>query len=213
MSEEPERDETADERAGETGSGVDTDRRLVPAGALIVAIMVAAALGILAVVSLTIGGGESSDDLDEVRIAAGRFGERLLTVDEDGLDEWKTGVLSLSTGGFAEEVDDVEQSFRQLVSEAELDVRARVTEIFVGSIDDGQVSAVLLYDREIRDASGVRTESDRYMQVRLLRVDGEWLVDNVIDVVSTEARARAGDQAPVPDSPATTTTTAAPAEG
>lgn len=198
---------------GEAGPTADPGGRVVPAGALVVAIMVAAALGILAVVALTIGGEDSGDDVEAARVAAGRFGERLLTVDEDGLDEWKAGVLSLSTGGFAEEVDEVEQSFRKLISEAELDVRARVTEIFMGPIDDGQVSAVLLYDREIRDSSGARTESDRYVQMRLLRIDGEWLVDNVIDIVSAEARADAGPGTPVPDVEDTTTTTEGSAEG
>ena len=186
--------------------------RTVPAGALIVAIMVAAALGILAIVALAVGGGDDSD-IDDARLAAGRFGERLLTVNEERLDEWKSGVLSLSTGGFAEEVDEVEESFRRLISEADLDVRAQVTEIFMGPVDDGEVSAVLLYDREIRDSSGTRTEADRYVQMRLLRVDGEWLVDNVIDIVSAEATRGGPAGTPEPEADETPTTTEAPPEG
>ena len=149
--------------------------------------MVAAALGILAIVALSVGGGGGDDDLDDARLAAGRFGERFLTFEHDGLDEWKSGVLSLSTGGFSKEVDEVEEGLRRLIGEAELDATTQVTEIFMGEIDRGTVSAVLLYDRDLRSASGTRSESDRYLQLTLLQVDGEWLVDNVIDIATADA--------------------------
>lgn len=190
--------EGADDHLVEQEEVPPTEGRTVPAGALVVAIMVAAALAILAVVALSVGDGGADRDLADARLAAGRFGERFLTFEHDGLDQWKSGVLSLSTGGFSKEVDEVEDGLRRLIGEAELDATTQVTEIFMGEIDRGTVSAVLLYDRDLRSASGTRSESDRYLQLTLLQVDGEWLVDNVIDIATADALA---------PSPATTTST------
>lgn len=180
-----------------------SEKRTVPAGALIVAIMVAAALGILAIVALTMGGDGDQEGAEDARIAAGRFGERFLTFEQDSLDDWKAGVLSLSTGGFSEEVDEVEDGLERLISEAELDATARVTEIFMGRVDDGQISAVLLYDRDLSGVTGARSEADRYMQLRLLHVDGEWLVDDVLDIATARAPAQSAPSAGDPAVPET----------
>lgn len=195
----------ADVDTGEPSGSVPVDApgqsRTVPAGAFIIAVMVAMALGVLAVVALATGGGDGdSEELRQARTAAGRFGERFLTFEHDALDEWKADVLAGSTGGFAEEVEEVESGLRRLIDESRLDAETRVTEIFIGEIDNGSVSAVLVYDRELQTASGVRTERDRYMQLRLLRVDGEWLVDNVIDIATAAGT-------PTAPSPVTTPTT------
>lgn len=179
------------------------EARTVPAGALVIAIMVAAALGILAIVALAMGGADGDGDVDDARIAAGRFAERFLTFEQDRMDDWKAGVLSLSTGGFSEEVDEVEEGLERLISEAELDATARVTEIFMGQIDDGQVAAVLLYDRDLTGVTGTRSETDRYMQLRLLHVDGEWLVDDVLDIATVGAPAPSAPSAPAAPHPAT----------
>lgn len=158
--------------------------RTVPAGALVVAIMVAAAMAVLAIVALTTadGGGEGDDD---ARFAAGRFTERFLTHDHDALDEWKAAVLELSTPGFAEQVNAQDETLRELIESTELDATTQVTEIFLGEVDRNTVTAVLIYDRELRSTSGTRTETDRYVQLRLVELDGEWLVDDVVDIATT----------------------------
>lgn len=157
--------------------------RTVPVGAFIAAVLVAGALGILAVVALA-GGGGGDDGADDARFAAGRFAERFLTFEHDALDDWKADVLSLSTGGFAGEVEDVEEGLRRLIGESELDAQTQVTEIFVGDVDSGTASVVVIYDRDVSGESGVRSETDRYMQLELNLVDGEWLVDNVLDIAT-----------------------------
>ncbi len=181
------------------GSDHEVERRTVPAVAFVVAVMVAAVLGILAVALLATDGDDGSGERDEARLAAGRFGERFLTFRHDELDQWKADVLALSTGGFAGEVEEVEAGLRRLIGEAEIDAETQVTEIFLGDVDSGTASAVLLYDRDVASADGTRTETDRYMQLELNMVDGDWLVDNVIDI----ATAGGGGLAPTPE-PATT---------
>ncbi len=73
----------------------------------------------------------------------------------------------------------------------------------MGQIDHGTVDAVVVYDRDLKGSSGTRSETDRYMQLSMLHVDGEWLVDNVIDIASAQSPGGAGG------SPATPSTTAA----
>ena len=201
------------DESAEVGSRSErSPRRTVPAGALVLAVMVAAALGILAVVALAIddddaspGGG--SGELDDVRLAAGRFAERFLTFEDDALDTWRDEVEAMSTAGFAEEVDEVQEGLRRLISEAELDAQAEVTGIFTGEVERGAVDVIVIYDRQLTSASGARDETDRYMQLALLRVDGQWLVDNVIDI-ATAGAAGTSPASPAPDTDDSTTSTA-----
>lgn len=186
--------------------------RTVPVGAFIAAVLVAGALGILAVVALA-GDGSGDDTADDARFAAGRFAERFLTFDHDELDDWKADVLSLSTGGFAGEVEDVEDGLRRLIGESELDAQTQVTEIFVGDVDNGTASVVVIYDRDVTGGSGVRSETDRYMQLELNLVDGDWLVDNVLDISTAGGlddpgqRAGPDPSAPAPEPDTTSTST------
>jgi hypothetical protein len=183
--------------------------RTVPAGAFILAVMVAAALAVLAVVALANGGGGGGESDRDVRLAAGRFAERFLTFEHDALDGWKSDVLALSTRGFAEEVEEVESGLRQLIADSELDATTQVTEIFVGEQERGAVEVVVVYDRRLRGGSGERAETDRYLQLAMIRIDGTWLVDNVVDIASAGAL----DGAVAPSDPAdagvTTTVTEA----
>jgi hypothetical protein len=162
------------------------ERRTVPAGAFVIAVLVAGALAVLAAFAIASGGddGGSGGEDTEVRLAAGRFAERFLTFEHDQLDSWKDDVLALATGGFAGEVEEVESGLRTLIAESELDAVTQVTDIFVGEVERGAVEVVIVYDRELRGGGQGRTESDRYLQLAMLRVDGEWLVDNVVDIAS-----------------------------
>jgi hypothetical protein len=183
--------------------------RTVPAGAFILAVMVAAALAVLAVVALANGGGSGDRSDRDVRLAAGRFAEQFLTFEHDALDGWKSDVLALSTRGFAQEVEEVESGLRQLIADSELDATTQVTEIFVGEQERGAVEVVVIYDRRLRTGSGERTETDRYLQLGMIRVDGTWLVDNVIDIASAGALDGAVAPSDPADAGATTTVTEA----
>ena len=162
-----------------------SERRMVPAGAFIIAVLVAGALAVLAVFALASSdGGNGGGEDQEVRLSAGRFAERFLTFEHDQLDAWKDDVLDLSTGGFAEEVEEVESGLRTLIAESELDAITQVTDIFVGEVERGGAEVVVVYDRELRGDGQGRTESDRYLQLAMVRIDGAWLVDNVLDIAS-----------------------------
>lgn len=177
--------ETEDAPGEEVRPREPRERRTVPVGAFAVAVLLAAAMAVLAVFALaTSDGSGGGDEEREVRLAAGRFSERFLTFDHDELDVWKEDVLTLATGGFAEEVEEVESGLRTLIAESELDAVTQVTDIFVGEVDRGAVEVVVVYDRELRGGGEGRSETDRYLQLAMLRIDGDWLVDNVIDIAS-----------------------------
>lgn len=173
---------------GVTGDDPGRERRTVPAAAFVLAVMVAVTLGALAVAAVTFGDGfgDDGDDDDDrrIRLAAARFTETFLTFEHGALDEWKQDVLDLSTGGFANEVEEVESGLRRLISESDLDAATRVTDVFVGERERGAVDVVVIYDRDVRGSDGRRSETDRYLQLSMVHVEGEWLVDHVIDVVT-----------------------------
>lgn len=207
MTEEPGTDTDTDTATEPTGG----PGRTVPAGAFVLAVMVAAALGILAVVALAMdgegaGGSAGGSELDDARFAAARFAERFLTISEESLDTWRDEIEPLATAGFVDEVEDVEESLRRLVAEAELDAEGVVTDVYMGEIERGAVTAVVAYDRQVRSSSGPRSEAGYHMLMSLLRVDGQWLVDNVVDI-GTFATAGADPTAP------STTTTSSTAPG
>lgn len=163
----------------------DRTRRTVPAGAFVLAVMVAAALGILAVAALSSDGDGPADE--ELRLAAGRFTEQFLTYDGGDFDVWRAEVLELTTGGFAEEFEEAERGLRVFFEEGARDAVAEVSDVFVGQEDRGAVEVVVVYDREVSGGQDDGyAESDRYLQLSLLRIDGEWLVDDVIDIATAQ---------------------------
>jgi len=185
-------------------------RRTVPAGAFVLVLAVAAALAVLAVVALTADGGGADDDRD-VRLAAGRFTERFLTFRHDGLDEWEQDVRRLSTPGFGEEVDEVRESLRALISDGRLDAETQVVDVFVGEEDRGAIGVVVVYDRTVVGEDVDREETDRYLQLGLVRIDGAWLVDEVIDIATAGDAAGPVVDLPEGSSPTTAPSTTAPA--
>lgn len=161
-------------------------RRTVPVAAFAIAVIVAAALGVLAVIALSVGGGGDGADeqVDDVRFAAGRFAERLLSWEHDDFDDWLPSVLTLSTGSFAGEVREIESGLRTLAGEGRLDLEARVTDVYVGDVERGTASAVVTYNLEITDDEGTRIDRGRYVRIDLVEIEGQWLADDVIDILT-----------------------------
>lgn len=162
--------------------------RTVPVGAFAIAVLVAAALAILAVFALASESGSDSGGQDrEVRLAAGRFSERFLTYEDSDFETWRDEVLELATGGFAEEFAEAESGLRVFFEEGARDAVARVTDVFVAEEERGTVEVIVAYDRVVTGGGEDRfSESDRYLLLSLIRVDGEWRADNVVDLASSD---------------------------
>jgi hypothetical protein len=187
------------------------DGRTVPVGAFAIAVIVAAALAVLAVFALASESGSGDDGRDrEVRLAAGRFAERFLTYEGSDFESWRDEVLELSTGGFAEEFAQAESGLRVFFEEGARDAVARVTDVFVGDEARGTVEVVVSYDRVVSGQEDRFSEQDRYLLLSMIRVDGEWRADNVIDLASS---GDLGGQGPPQDAATTTSVTPTSEDG
>jgi Mce-associated membrane protein len=141
-----------------------------------------------------------SDPSREVRAAAGRFGEALLTYDYQDPEANRDAVLALSTGSFRSDYDDAfADGLAELITQVEARSRAIVKDVFVSEVERGTAQAIVLLDLESDGAGGPRTIPDVYFQLGLVRVEGTWLVDQVINLnLSNQPGAGAPDGAPAP---------------
>lgn len=158
---------------------------------------------VLAVLLASDDGGE--DGLEELRAAAGRFGEALVTYDFNDPDAHREAVLGLSSGSFRREYEDAfDQGLGQIITQVQAVSTGSVNEVFLSSVDEDQAQAVVSLDIAVSGTSGERTLADQYVLLTLIRLDDGWRVDQVTDLSFPEA---ASDR---PVTGATTTTTTAP---
>jgi hypothetical protein len=158
---------------------------------------------VLAVTSVTLGvllARGTDDPAGEVRAAAGRFGEALLTYDFEDPEANRDAVLALSTGSFRSDYDDAfADGLAELITQVEARSRAIVKDVFVSEVERGTASAIVLLDLESDGAGGPRTIPDVYFQLGLVRVEGTWLVDQVINLnLSQQPAGGAPEGAPAP---------------
>jgi hypothetical protein len=150
---------------------------------------------------------ESGNDLDELREAAGRFGEALVTYDYHDPDAHRDAVLALASGSFREDYEDAfDQGLGQIITQVQAVSRGTVNDVFLSSVDEDQAQAVVSLDIEVSGTSGPRTILDQYVLLTLIQLDGGWKVDQVIDLSFPST----GSGGP-PVTGDTTTTTAGPA--
>jgi hypothetical protein len=168
------------------------------------AVFFALVAAVLAVLVLQEG---SSDELDDLREAAGRFGEALVTYDYHDPDAHRDAVLALASGSFREDYEDAfDQGLGQIITQVQAVSQGTVNDVYVSSVDDDQAQAVVSLDVEVSGTSGPRTILDQYVLLTLIQLDGRWKVDRVIDL---NFPTTGSGGAPVTSD--TTTTTAAPA--
>lgn len=169
--------------------------RAVPVAVALV--VVSTALAVLAAV-LAARVDADRQERDDVRRVAGRFAEALLTYDFEHLDEAKERVLALSTGNFRQEYEQAfEGGLDTLLRETQARSQATVTDIFVGEVEDGATSAIVVADARAEGSAGTRRTVSSYIRLELVKVEGRWRVDGVTNL-------NFGQE------PAPTTTTTAP---
>jgi hypothetical protein len=153
--------------------------RFVLAASLAVAFAVVAA--VLGVAVLRHDDGDPR--ADAVRLAAGRFGEALVTYDYTHPDQHRDAIVALSTGSFRKEYKDAfDQGLSQVITEAEAVSQGYVKDVYISSIDDGAAEAIVDVDIVHKGAGGPRTLYDVYFLLTFVEVDGVWKVDQVTDL-------------------------------
>lgn len=189
------------------GTAPDATGRTVSARTL------AAVLGglvlIAAVVIAVLQAGRASDledDLDarsEVATAASTFGEVYLSYDFDDPEGSGDRVLELVSPDFAEDFETtrapgIEELFANLGTTTD----ATTTEVFVGDLTEDSARALVVVDVvATSDASGTQQLTDLTFVLELVRVDGRWLVDNVVPAPQPDLT---GDGIEPPDASTTT---------
>lgn len=172
---------------------------------LIVAVTLAVLFAITsAVLAVLVVGDDGEGGLDELRTAAGRFGQALVTYDYHDPDAHRDAVLELASGSFREDYEDAfEQGLGQIITQVEAVSTGSVNDVFLSSVDDDQAQAVVSLDIDVSGTSGERTLTDQYLLLTLIRLDAGWRVDQVTDLSFP-------DTGGAPVSAESTTTTAAP---
>ncbi len=175
----------------------------------VVAVSLAVLFGLAAVVLgvLLVADEGDGDGLDDLRTAAGRFGEALVTYDFSDPEAHRDAVLELATGSFRQDYADAfDQGLGQIITQVQAVSTGSVNDVFLSSVDDDQAQAVVSLDIEVSGTSGERTLVDQYVLLTLIRLDAGWRVDQVTDLSFPDA----GAGPPVTNGSTTSTTAPVP---
>jgi hypothetical protein len=154
-----------------------------PALVLVTSLAVALAVAVAVLAVLLAGDDEGSTRLDEVRRAAGTFGEALVSYDFHDPDAHRDRVLSLSTGSFRDEYQDAfDAGLAEVITEVEAVSKGTAKDVYVSEVGDADAQAIVVLDVDVTGVSGPRTQRDLYIRLTLVEVQGEWKVDQVTDL-------------------------------
>ena len=125
------------------------------------------------------------DQRDAVQQVASRFTSAVLTYDYRDLNKTKQAVLALSTGKFRTDYDRNFDGLSALFTSTKGQSTATVKDVFVSGIDHDTATAIVVLDERAQGTSGQRLNVDWYLRVSLVRVRGQWRVDDLININQT----------------------------
>jgi Mce-associated membrane protein len=185
------RDEVTEERRrrrptpDHDGSGYRWWTNLATLAVIALAWLVAAAAVLLWQQNQDLAG--AADEREDAARVAGDFAVAVLSYDHRDLDGSLDDVLALSTPDWGRQYEDAWFSDQQPVVEelravAQVDVR----DVMVGEEHDGVLPSVVVFNATIRSEIGTRRLGGSYLRVDLTEVDGQWLVDDMSYLASTD---------------------------
>lgn len=118
-------------------------------------------------------------DRQAVEEVAGRLATALSTYDYRDFEATKRRVLSLSTGAFALEYERAVAALASLIDQTKATSEATAGDVFVGNLGDGKASAIVVIEIRASGVGGPRVSVDNYVDLSLVKVEGEWKVDGV----------------------------------
>jgi uncharacterized protein HemX len=122
---------------------------------------------------------KSKDARAGVEQVASRMTSALLTYDYRDLDKTKQAVLKLATGKFRTDYDQQFGGLTSLFTTTKGQSTATVKDVFVSGIDHNTATAIVVYDERAQGTSGSRLNVDQYLRLSLVKVNGQWQVDDV----------------------------------
>lgn len=156
-------------------------RRLLPValGALLVAAVVIAVLAYR----------EASDERDradrlaaqdaaerDVASVAGAFGEALLTYDRADLASARAKIAATATESFLDTYDETFLALEPVISELQAVGVGQADTVYVAEVGADTAKAVVVLDQRVDSTAGTREVTGVYLQVDLVREEGEWRV-------------------------------------
>lgn len=167
----------------------------------IVAVTLAVVFAVTAAVLAVLLAGDGDDGSDRLRETAGRFGEALVSYDYHDPDAHRDTVLGFATGSFRDEYEAAfDQGLAKVITEVKAVSRGHVKDVYLSAIDEERAQAIVVVDIDHEGAGGPNTLYDVYFRLTLVRVGGQWKVDQVTDLSFGN-----GD-AVTPGTPSSTTT-------
>jgi Mce-associated membrane protein len=156
--------------------------RGTPRGPLAAAVAAALVFALLAAV-LAVLVASDEDPADELRSAAGEFGEVLVTYDHADPEAHREAVVERSTASFADEYESAfEEGLGALITELEASSQGFLKDVYLTEVQRGQALAIVVLDVESDGSAGPRRLFDVYVRLTMIQLDGEWLVDDVTDL-------------------------------
>ena len=125
---------------------------------------------------------ESSLDVrrDVVRVAE-RFTAQVNNYDSKSVDDYQQSVSAMLSTKFRADFDKALEDIVASVREAQMNSEGKVLASGVASLDPDSAKVLVVADADVKTVFDTRQRHFRW-EVSLVKVDGEWLVDNFTPV-------------------------------
>jgi Mce-associated membrane protein len=127
----------------------------------------------------------------QIETVAGQTVAALTTYDYQNLDAWKKAVLAHATGTFQDSFNNAVEGVKLLLGAAHNRSTSTIQNVFIGPVNNGKATAAAVVNVTVTGLSGTRLMS-YLQQVTLLKVAGQWRVDNIQVSDLTQATAGSG---------------------
>lgn len=117
----------------------------------------------------------------EVTRVAEQFTVRVNNYSSDSVDEYKTSVTELLSTKFSSEFDQAMEDIVVQVQEAQMESQGEVLASGVATLDDDSARVLVVADATVKTVFDERQRHFRW-EISLVKVDGEWLVDDFTPV-------------------------------
>ena len=143
-----------------------------------------------------------TSDREDVAAAAGGFVDTLLAYDYRDPEGYRERVLALTAPPFSDQFESAVAELEADFEVAEQVSTGSIRDVFVADVDGGEgtATAIVVYDRILDGAAGPRNEDNFYVRLGLIERDGEWRINDVVNLNLAFASATP------PDGSTTTTT-------
>jgi hypothetical protein len=183
-------------------------RWLLVAGALAIVFGLIASVMTASYLRLRSDKQSSEQDRTAVATTAARLAEAMTAIDAGGDNQAEADVVhQLGTGPLIEQYDRVIPDTRKLLTALKVkSENGQITPngVYVGDIEGDQAQVIVVIDLVIV-GEVTKVVPNQYLRMHLVKLNGEWKVDNVSDV-NTALGAPAGGTAPTTTAPATPST-------